>query len=217
MRCYRRCVMSWRSCTVYGTHRALLACGKPYSLFSLTCSGCGAIFTADLPPEAGEEKYSDRARAIVALSRYYLALPYHRLEGFQALVGVPVADATQWELAERVADSVYPVFEQLKYQAAQSALVYQDDTSVRILSLIRENREREKTATTTDKPHTGMYTTGLVAKHGERTIILYLSGRAHAGENLAEVLALREPGLAKPLVMSDALSMNKLKGKLTGA
>jgi transposase len=69
------------------------------------------VFTAPLPAHAGEEKYT--ARAVLALSRYSLGVPFYRLEGFQALVGVPVADATQWEQAERVADCAYPVFEQL--------------------------------------------------------------------------------------------------------
>jgi hypothetical protein len=40
---------------------------------------------------------------VLALSRYSLGVPFYRLEGFQALVGVPVADATQWDQAERVA------------------------------------------------------------------------------------------------------------------
>jgi transposase len=55
-----------------------------------------------------------------------------------------------------------------------------------------------------------MYTTGLVATAGARTICLYFAGRAHAGENLDEVLALREPERGPPIVMSDALSANAL-------
>ena len=83
-----------------------------YELEKLRCSACGQVFTAPLPVEAGEEKYPLRARAVLALSRYSLGVPFYRLEGFQALVGVPVADATQWDQAERVADCAYPVFEE---------------------------------------------------------------------------------------------------------
>ncbi len=57
-----------------------------------------------MPPEAGEEKYSTRARAVLAIGRYYLGLPFYRLQGYQAMLGVPVADATQWDQIERVAD-----------------------------------------------------------------------------------------------------------------
>ena len=38
---------------------------------------------------------------------------------------------------------------------------------------------------------------------------MYCTGRRHAGENLARLLAQREPGRGKPVVMSDALSRNK--------
>ena len=41
-----------------------------------------------------------------------------------------------------------------------------------------------------------------------RKIALYLSGRCHAGENLAELLAKREKGLTPPIQMSDALAAN---------
>jgi hypothetical protein len=66
-----------------------------YELEKLRCSACGQIFTASLPAAAGAEKYSARARAVLALARYYLGVPLHRLESYQALVGVSVPDATQ--------------------------------------------------------------------------------------------------------------------------
>jgi transposase len=43
---------------------------------------------------------------------------------------------------------------------------------------------------------------------GERRICLYYTGRRHAGENLAALLAKREPDRGNPLGMSDALSSN---------
>ena len=79
-----------------------------YELEKLRCSACGQIFTASVPAAAGTEKYTARARAVLALARYYLGLPWHRLEGFQALVGVPVPDATQWDQGEIVGDCTHP-------------------------------------------------------------------------------------------------------------
>jgi len=184
-----------------------------YELEKLRCSACGEVFTAPLPADAGSEKYSAQARAVVVLSRYYLGLPFHRLETFQAAVGVPVADATLSDLAEQVADCVYPVFDQLIYEAAQSELFYHDDTHARILSLLIENRKAAEAAAqghAEPLARTGIVTTGIVAQHGERTIILYFSGRQHAGENLSQVLEQRQADLPKPLVMSDALSANTL-------
>jgi len=55
-----------------------------------------------------------------------------------------------------------------------------------------------------------MQSTALVVKVAEHTICLYFSGRNHAGENLRDLLAQRQEGLDKPLVMSDALSRNEV-------
>jgi transposase len=178
-----------------------------YVLEKFRCSACGQVFTAAAPAEAGADKYSARARAVLVLGCYYLGVPLYRLEGYQAMVGVPVSDATQWDQIERVADCVYPVFEQLKTLAAQGEVIYQDDTHVRILSLMAENRHAQAEGTPAER--TGMYTTGLVVQQGEHTICLYMAGRAHAGENLEALLTQRDAGRDKPLVMSDALVSNE--------
>ena len=177
-----------------------------YILEKFRCSACGQVFTAATPPEVGADKYSARARAVLVLGRYYLGVPLYRLAGYQAMVGVPVSDATQWDQIERVANCVYPVFEQLKTLAAQGEVIYQDDTHGRILSLIAANRQAH--ADDTSEGRTGMYTTVLVAQQGAQTICLYFAGRAHAGENLEALLTHREADRGKPLVMSDALASN---------
>jgi transposase len=181
-----------------------------YELEKLRCSACGQIFTASVPAAAGSEKYSARARAVLALARYYLGVPWYRLEGFQALVGVPMPDATQWDQVELVGDCAYPIFKYLERMAAQGEVIYQDDTPGRILTLIEENRVAAAQAKATgDAPvRTGMQTTALIVQVGERRICLYYTGRRHAGENLEALLTKREPERGKPLVMSDALSSN---------
>ena len=129
-----------------------------YELEKLRCSACGQIFTASVPAEAGAEKYSARARAVLALARYYLGVPWYRLESFQALVGVPVPDATQWDQVELVGDCAYPIFKYLERLAAQGEVIYQDDTPGRILALIEENQKAAAQAQATgDAPaRTGM-------------------------------------------------------------
>ena len=183
-----------------------------YELHKLRCSACGQIFTAPLPEEAGTEKYSARARAVLAVGRYYLGLPLYRLEGYEQMLGVPVPDATQWEQIEQVGDCSDKVLAYLETLAAQGALIHQDDTSVRMLLLMAENRTHQAAAEALGfacaQERTGMFTTALVVKVGERTICLYYSGRAHAGENLKALLKQREAKRDKPLVMSDALSRN---------
>jgi hypothetical protein len=185
-----------------------------YELEKLRCSACGEIFTAKLPKEAAVEKYSARARAVLAVGRYYLGLPFYRLAGYQAMLGVPMPDATQWDQIERVADCGYVVFAHLERLAAQGDLIFQDDTAVRILSLMDENQaiqaQAEAMGLSRAKERTGMYTTALVVKVGKRMICLYYSGRCHAGENLQSLLKARQAGQDRVLVMSDALSSNEV-------
>jgi hypothetical protein len=183
-----------------------------YELEKLRCSACGQVFTASVPVGAGLEKYTPRARAVLALARYYLGLPWYRVEGFQALVGVPVADATQWDQVELVGDCSHPIFKCLEKLAAQGEVIFQDDTPHRILTLIEENQQARARAQAQGKPkaeeRTGMQTTALVVQVGERRVCLYYTGRRHAGENLEALLTQREPQRGKPLVMSDALTSN---------
>ena len=185
-----------------------------YELEKLRCSACGQMFTAPLPAEAGTEKYSPRARAVLAVSRYYLGLPFFRVEAYQAMLGVPVPDATQWDQIEQLGDCSYKVFAYLETLAAQGELIHQDDTSVRILSLMAENRTHQTAAEALgfarSQERTGMFTTALVVKVGEQTICLYYSSRSHAGENLQALLEQREAERDKPLIMSDALSRNEV-------
>jgi hypothetical protein len=185
-----------------------------YELHKLRCSACGAIFTAGLPAGVGEEKYSAQARAVLAVSRYYLGVPGYRLQGYQAMLGLPVPDATQWDQIEVVGDCAYKVFAQMEREAAQGELIFQDDTAVRIMSLVQENLEliaaAQAQGLSTPKERIGMHTTALAVQVGEHTAILYYSSRRHAGENLQGLLDQRAAGLAKPLAMSDALSSNEV-------
>ena len=185
-----------------------------YELEKLRCSACGETFTAELPAGVSDEKYSPQARAVLAVSRCYLGVPGYRLQGYQAMLGVPVPDATQWDQIEVVGDCAYKVFEQMEREAAQGELIFQDDTAVRILSLMKENRDRVAAAQaqglSKPKERTGMHTTALAVQVGEHTAILYYSSRRHAGENLQGLLDKREAGLEKPLAMSDALLSNEV-------
>ncbi len=185
-----------------------------YALQKLRCSACGQIFTAGLPDGVGEAKYSPQARAVLAVGRYFLGLPFYRIEAYQAMLGVPVPDATQWDEIEKVGDCAYVVFAQMEQVAAQGELIFQDDTAVRILSLMQENiamlSAAQAQGLSTAKERTGMHTTALVVKVGEHTAMLYYSSRRHAGENLQGLLDKREAGLDKPLAMSDALSSHAM-------
>jgi hypothetical protein len=107
------------------------------------------------------------------------------------------------------------VCEHLERLAAQGELLSQDDTSVRMVSRRKEHQplqaQAEAQGLSPSKERTGMWTTAFVVKVGERTIWLYDSGRAHAGEHLAALLEPRPADQGKPLGMSDALSRHAVE------
>ena len=181
-----------------------LALATRYERERLRCASCGYITAAALPARARGEKYCISLKVTLVLAHYHLGLPFQRIERFQALVGMPLPDATQWQLVEQVADTAWVVYEYLKKLAANQALVYQDDTGARVLSLIRENRAEPA------PERTGMQTTALRFE-GAHSICLYFTGRRHAGENLDAILAHRDPELAPIQWMSDGLAANTPK------
>jgi transposase len=111
-------------------------------------------------------------------------------------------------------DCASKVFEQMEREAAQGALIFQDETAGRIVSLRQDNRalfdQAKAQGLATPKERTGRHTTALAVQGGEPTASLYYSSRRHAGENLQELLDQREAGLAKPLARSEALARNEV-------
>lgn len=171
-------------------------------LQKLRCSSCGQVFTAAVPSEYSEDKYDESARAIMAILKYYLGMPFYRLQNFQAMAGIPLPDSTQFDEVEKVADAAYPVFKLLIKLSAQGSILYHDDTKAKILTLLKEN-EDEKTK------RKGIYTTAIVSVVDKYKIYTFHTGRNHAGENLNLVLNQRVNKEDKPMQMSDALAANE--------
>ena len=187
-----------------------------YELERLRCNLCGEIFEAAAPASVGEKKYDETAAAMIALLKYGSGVPFYRLEGLEASLGIPLPASTQWEIVEEIAAPIRPAFDELLRQAAQGEVFYNDDTSMKILALARASPSRPEGKEESSSAHerTGLFTTGIVSttRQGQR-IVMFFTGRKHAGENLARVLVERAKGLAPPIQMCDALSRN-LPGKL---
>jgi hypothetical protein len=138
-----------------------------------------------------------------------MGMPLNRLERMQALAGVPVPASTQWEIAREHLQDVMPVFGALVTLAANAPLVHNDDTHVKVLSLMGKRRKKLVELGALDQPdRTGLFTTGIVACVATGPIALYSSGRQHAGENLADLLDLRDPTLPPAKLMCDGLDRN---------
>ena len=188
---------------------ALLAAIR-YEVEKRRCSAGGEVCTATLPDAAGEEQESPRARAVLAVRRSSVGVPFSRLDGSQAMLGGPVPDATQGDQIARGADGGYGVVTHLEGRAAQGELIYPDDTPVRILSRLAANRHAQARAeargVSRATARTGMSTTAVVGRSGAQTMCLDDSGRAHAGEHREALLTKREADHGQPLGMSEALT-----------
>ena len=172
---------------------------KVYQMQKLRCNLCGEIFIADTPADIGEQKYDAASAAMIALLKYGSGMPFYRLEQLQGSCGVPLPASTQWEIVEQMADGFYPVYYELNRQAAQGDVVYNDDTTMKILALMQNNDQSERK---------GIFTTGIVSTLNDQKIALFYTGRKHAGENLADLLQQRQSDRSPPIQMCDALSRN---------
>ena len=172
-----------------------------YQMQRLRCNLCGEIFTAKTPEGIGEDKYDAASAAMIALLKYGSGLPFNRLEQLQAGLGVPLAASTQWEIVDDAANKALWAWQELVRQAAQGSVIYNDDTTAKILSLIKEQ-------TAGGSSRKGMFTSAILSEVKDKKIALFFTGRNHAGENLAEVLSKRQARLDPPIQMCDALSRN---------
>lgn len=179
-----------------------LATVRRYQCEKARCALCGEVVNAPLPLEAPAAKYDAAFKAQLAVQKYYVAVPFYRQEQVQRLLGFPLPDSTQFDLVEHVADAGYPVVKFLEKQAANGEVTHNDDTAVKILSVMQDNRANP------DKARTGMQTSCIMAKAEGHLIALYYTGVRHAGENLAEILRHRDPAKPAIIQMCDASSVN---------
>jgi len=181
-----------------------------YERDRLRCNLCGEVYTAPAPAQVGEEKYDETVPAMIGMLKYGAGLPFNRIERLQSGMGVPLPAATQWDLVKAGAEQYIPVHEELIRQAAQDALVHNDDTTMKILNLTREQRAAAL-GNDAEESRTGVFTSGIVTVGAGRKIVLFFTGVRHAGENLDQVLKRRSTELPPPIHMCDGLAANESK------
>lgn len=179
-----------------------LAAVHKYWIDKLRCGSCSHLVTADIPRYIGDSKYDAAFKAILALQKYYVAIPFYRQAYFQSLLGVPLPASTQWQLIEEVGGAALNIFPALERIAANGEVIHNDDSHVKITDLIRHNRLNP------DKVRTGMFTTGFISRSNQRDIALFYNGTKHAGENMETLLKKRDEHSGPVIQMCDALSRN---------
>jgi hypothetical protein len=192
---------------------------KVYRLQKLRCHLCGKVFTARPPEGVGQQKYDATAGSMIALLKYGSGMPFNRFEGLQGNLGIPLPASTQWDIVRVQAGHLEPIYTELLRQASFGDVVYNDDTTVKILELMGKRARPKALAEgpveggSQETERTGLFTSGVISNREGRRIALFFSGRQHAGENLKDVLCQRAKELGPPIQMCDALSRN-LPGQL---
>ncbi len=171
--------------------------GACYRLERLRCALCGEIYQAQLPEAIShQDKYNETCRSAIAMSRYYMGMPFKRLETMQKLQEVPLADATQWDQMRILYRVISPVFGVLETLAAEGDLLHYDDTDHRILAAYGHPR--------------AVHTTAFVSIKDSRAIHLFYTAQRCAGENFEALMEIRTTE-APLMTMTDALSHNMPK------
>jgi transposase len=176
--------------------------GTCYHIEKLRCLVCGALYAAPIPKEIAQQpKYDVTCRTNIAMGRYYMGLPFKRMELWQSLQQIPVADATQWDQMRIMYPPIKAIRDGLEEFAAHGQAAFYDDTPNKILGqsgLVREGKALRK----------GIYTTAVVSQIEQQVVYLFYTSQRYAGENIEALLQKRTDDCSTLITMSDASANN---------
>ena len=200
-------------------HGHSIITGKKYEIETLRCNLCGERFSPPPPKELGDgKKYTPSARAAIAIGRYHLALPWKRIENYQALQNVPVPDASQWDQMVVLYHQVEPVYRLLEDLSSEGNLITYDDTMNRILYPTLINTDvisqikaiNDYQALLSESPKNSSqkaYTTAIISVVDSRPIHLFYTSQECANKKVERLLEQRESDEVC-VTMSDASRVN---------
>jgi transposase len=215
------------SMTRYREKLIVLVKGQP--LFDATvhhfeqarCRLCGAIIRAEgsgvIPAGLGSSyvTYDWSACAMLLVMHYFAGVPFKRLESLQAGWGLPMPDANQWTLADQSADLLFPLYKALEKHGVDNALAMRiDDTGSMVIEVRSQIRAElaalEALGESTKDVRTGINATGVYLETEQGKVLLFFTGRHHAGEIIDRLLAHRQAAQhrGRLVKVSDAASKN---------
>lgn len=183
------------------------------------CRSCGAIVRAEGQEEVlsgvGSEyiTYGWSACATVAVMHYFAGMPFKRIEGMQEGWQVPVPDANQWRIVDEADDLLGPLYKALERHGIRNATGLRiDDTGAKIIEVQRKIRaERamlERLGESTASLRTGINATGVYLDTDASPVVLFFTGRHHAGEVIDRLLEHRRANDKKLVKVTDGASKN---------
>ena len=183
------------------------------------CRACGKIARAEEPVGLREGLgssyvvYDWSACAMLAVIHYFAASPFKRLESLHAGWGIPLSDANMWRMMDEADDLLLPLSRALELHGVQHATSLRiDDTGSMVVALARQIQAEvaalEQMGESTKAVRTGINATGAFLETPQGDIVLFFTGRHHAGEVLDRLLARRKPGGQKLVKVTDGASKN---------
>lgn len=187
------------------------------------CRLCGCVLAAILPAglEEGIGKavtYHWSACATLIVMHYFAAMPFKRLEMLHESWGIPFADANQWEMVNGTLVLLAPLLKVLEKYAVENLISFTiDDTGSQIVELRRQIEaecKAVKAVGLSEKDvRTGINATCVVVETKEGRIILFYTGRHHAGEIVSVLMKRRPAGTEKVVKVTDGASKNFSHGQ----
>jgi hypothetical protein len=184
------------------------------------CRLCGAIFTAEgtelvIREGVGSSYiiYDWSACAMLIVMHYFAGAPFKRIEALHQGWGVPMPDANQWRVADECDDLLAPLYTALERHGIHNAISLRfDDTGSMIIELRRQiQMELQVLALAGESAQhvrTGINATGFYIETEKAKVILFFTGRHHAGEMVDQLLEHRTAGGNKLVALTDAASKN---------
>jgi transposase len=183
------------------------------------CRQCGHVVRADGPACVHEGLGSDYVRydwsaaGMLIVMHYFGGAPFKRLESLHQGWGVPMPDANQWQLVDAADDLLLPLYKALERHAIQKATNFRiDDTGSMVIALKKQIEDEiaalQRLGESTKDVRTGINATGLYWETPNGPIILFYTGRHHAGEIVDRLLRHRLLASPKLVKCTDGASKN---------
>ncbi len=183
------------------------------------CRNCGRVVRAEGPAcvheGVGTEyiRYDWSACAMLLFMHYSGGDPFKRVESHHAGWGVPMPDANQWEVVDKADDLLLPLYRALEQHAIQRATNFRiDDTGSVVITLKRqieaELASLRALGESTKGVRTGINATGIYWETPDGPVVLYYTGRHHAGEIIDQVLGRRLASRPTLVKCTDGASKN---------
>jgi transposase len=183
------------------------------------CKLCGRIITAAGSASVLEGigtsyiTYDWSACAMLMVMHYFGGAPFKRIESLHAGWGVPMSDANQWNLVDQGDEMILPLYNALELYGIRNAINLRiDDTGAKVITIMRQIQAEvaalQIIGESTKDVRTGINATGVHLETKDGTIILFYTGRHHAGEIIDRLLKHRRASSPKLPKVTDAASKN---------